>query len=113
MQGTRTRRKPFEREIDDDLEALRDDCIALFLNSRLTQKDIHAAGGPTPGTISKWLYKETLFPRYQTIASFTRALGCRLVVVDKAAAVPGDIRQKVASATKKRMPIRAKKKGKP
>lgn len=69
------RRTPFQREADDQLEALRDDCIAIYLNSGMTQKDIHARGGPTPQTISRWLYKETLFPRYSTIDSFARAVG--------------------------------------
>lgn len=81
--GQTVRRSPFVREMDEDLEALRDDCIALFINSGLTQRQIHAAGGPTPGTITKWLYKETFFPRYQTIASFSRALGSKLVIVRK------------------------------
>jgi hypothetical protein len=79
----KVRRTPFVREMDDDLEALRDDCIALFLNSGLRQIDITNAGGPTPSTISKWLYKETMFPRYQTIASFARALGHKLTMVHK------------------------------
>lgn len=83
MQGTRARVSPFAREIDEDLENLRDDCIALFLNSGLRQVDITAAGGPTPSTITKWLYKETRFPRYQTIAAFLRVLGSKLIVVNK------------------------------
>lgn len=81
MQGTRARKTPFERDPNEDLEDLRDDCIALFLNSRMTQKDITARGGPTPATISKWLYKETRFPRYETIQNFLKALGSRLAVV--------------------------------
>lgn len=76
------RKTPFAREIDADLENLRDDCIALFINSRMTQQQIHAAGGPTPSTISKWLYKETKFPRYQTIQAFLKVLGYQLSVVN-------------------------------
>lgn len=75
MFGRRERTKPLTREQLTHLEDLRDDCIALYLNSGLTQKDIHAKGGPTPATISKWLYKETMFPRYQSIESFLLALG--------------------------------------
>lgn len=60
---------------------MRDDCIALFLNSGMTQQQIHAKGGPTPQTISKWLYKETSFPRYQTLASFLRAMGYRFAIL--------------------------------
>lgn len=110
MQGTKTRKAPFLREIDQDLEALRDDCIALFINSKLTQQQIHQAGGPTPQTISRWLYKETAFPRYSTISTFLHALGCRMVVVDKAAVVPQEVRTKVTRPNPRyrpKMPIRA------
>lgn len=109
MQGTKTRKTPFAREIDQDLESLRDDCIALFINSRLTQQQIHQSGGPTPQTISRWLYKETAFPRYSTISTFLHALGCRMVVVDKAAVVPQQVRTKVTRPSRHRpkMPIRA------
>lgn len=79
--GQTVRRTPFQRELDEDLEALRDDTIALFLNSKMTQKQVHAAGGPTPGTISKWLYRETLFPRWQTIHTFCMALGYKLAIL--------------------------------
>ena len=70
-----------QREQLEALEDMRDDCIALFVNSGLRQKDIHERGGPTPGTISKWLYKETFFPRYSTIDSFLRAMGYALTPV--------------------------------
>jgi hypothetical protein len=75
MFGRRERARPLTREQLSALEDLRDDCIALFRNSGLTQKEIHQKGGPTPGTITKWLYKETMFPRYQTIEAFLMALG--------------------------------------
>ena len=110
MQGTKVRKTLFARELDEQLEELRDDCIALYLNSKLNQQQIHAAGGPTPSTISKWLYKETMFPRYSTISSFLSALGCRLIVVDKAAPVSEAARTKVArpdSKSRPKMPIRA------
>lgn len=74
MFGRRERKRPLQREQLDQLEDLRDDCIALFINSGFTQKEIANRGGPTPATISKWLYKETHFPRYQTIESFLLAL---------------------------------------
>lgn len=74
---------PIQDQIDYELEFLRDDCIALFVDSGLTQKQIYNQGGPTPGTISKWIYKETRFPRLNSILSFLLALGYRLdVVVD-------------------------------
>jgi transcriptional regulator with XRE-family HTH domain len=79
--GRKGRRTPLVREQLEKLEDMRDDCIALFVNSKLTQKEIHERGGPTPGTISKWLYKETFFPRYATIDSFLRALGYALTPV--------------------------------
>lgn len=80
------RRTPFQRETDEKLEQMRDDCIALFIDSGLTQKQIHERGGPTPSTISKWLYGETHFPRYATIDAFLRALGAEMVVMNAAAA---------------------------
>lgn len=81
MYGQKNRKRPLEREQNEQLEDLRDDCIALFINSGLKQKDITARGGPTPTTISKWLYKETHFPRYSTIESFLLALGYGLTAV--------------------------------
>lgn len=80
MFGRKPRKKPLERASNEQLENLRDDCIALFINSGLTQKEVTNRGGPTPQTISKWLYKETHFPRYQTIESFLLALGYGMVV---------------------------------
>ena len=80
MFGRKERRNPLKRELERELEDLRDDCIALFLNSGLTQRQIHERGGPTPATISKWLYKETFFPRMNTIQAFTKALGYSLQI---------------------------------
>lgn len=81
MFGRKGRRTPFQREMDEELEAIRDDCIALFINSGLSQKQIHERGGPTPHTISKWLYKETVFVRMATVMSLTKALGGRVTIV--------------------------------
>lgn len=75
------RKTPFQRAFDQQLEDLRDDCIALFINSGLTQKQVSERGGPTPQTISRWLYKETMFPRLATIQSFTQAIGYRILIV--------------------------------
>lgn len=80
MFGRKGRRTPFQREMDEELESIRDDCIALFVNSGLTQKQIHERGGPTPPTISRWLYKETVFVRMATVMSFTKALGGRITI---------------------------------
>ena len=80
------RRTPFQREQDQKLENLRDDCVALFLDSGMTQKQIHERGGPTPQTISKWLYGETHFPRYATVEAFLAALGHELMPVSSALA---------------------------
>lgn len=71
---------PTKRRPDTSLEDLRDDTIALFLNSGLSQKQVHAKGGPTPQTITRWLYKETMFPRLDTVRATLRALGADLVV---------------------------------
>jgi hypothetical protein len=81
MFGRKGRRTPLQREPLADLEDIRDDCIAIFLNSGLTQKQVHEAGGPTPQTISKWLYKETHFPRLDTVRAFYRAVTYDLIPV--------------------------------
>lgn len=86
------RRTPFQREQDEKLEQMRDDCIAVFIDSGLTQKQIHERGGPTPQTISKWLYGETHFPRYASIESFLAALGHELMPVSSR--VAQEMRQK-------------------
>lgn len=80
--GHKGRTNPIQRELDEELEGLRDDCIALFKNSGLTQQQIHERGGPTPKTISNWIYGITLFPRMSTIQAFTTALGYRLSIVE-------------------------------
>jgi hypothetical protein len=111
MFGRSERKTPFQREQNQKLENLRDDCIALFINSGLTQKQIHERGGPTPTTISKWLYGETHFPRYASIEAFLLALGHELMPVSSA--VAAELRNKgrntylnidVAFAGKPRMP---------
>lgn len=110
------RRTPFQREQDDKLEGLRDDCIALFIDSGLTQKQIHERGGPTPQTISKWLYGETLFPRHSSIQTFLAALDHELMPVSSA--VAAKLREQgrntylnidVSFAGKPRMPRKEKK----
>ena len=75
MFGRRERSSPYQRDPITDLEDLRDDCIALFINSGMTMKQVHVSGGPTPQTISKWLYKETRFPRMDSIRAFLQARG--------------------------------------
>lgn len=59
--------KYFAREPIAKLEDLRDDCIAVVRNSRLTFNQIRERGGPSPQTLSKWLYRETRFPQLATI----------------------------------------------
>jgi hypothetical protein len=79
--GRRQRKTPFKREPNAELEDLRDDSIALFLNSGMNFQAVHANGGPTPQTVSKWLHKETMFPRADTIRAICRAVGGDLVIV--------------------------------
>lgn len=81
MFGRRERKRAFQREPITQLEDLRDDCVALFINSGMTQKEVHQAGGPTPATISKWLYKETMFPRMDSIRAMLQAMGYDLLPV--------------------------------
>lgn len=86
MFGRKERRSPLTRQQVEKLEDMRDDCIALYLNSEMTQRDIHAAGGPTPQTISRWLYKETHFPQLLTIQRFMNAVGYDLMPMPMAQA---------------------------
>jgi hypothetical protein len=82
MFGRRKERKtPFVMEPRADLEDLRDDTIALFLNSGLSFQQVHANGGPTGPTVSKWLYKETRFPRLDTMRALVKAVGGDIVIV--------------------------------
>lgn len=83
MFGRKDRKTPLRRKPITSLEDLRDDCIALFLNSGMTQKQVHEQGGPTPATITKWLYKETVFPRLDTIRSIMQVLGADLVAMPR------------------------------
>lgn len=69
-----------KREPDEALEDLRDDCIAIVINSNLTFKQVHEQGGPTPGTVSKWLYRETKFPRLTTVRAVLNACGHDLTI---------------------------------
>lgn len=75
------RKTPFKREPISDLEDIRDDCVALFLNSELSFEQVHANGGPTGQTVSKWLHKETMFPRLDTVRAMIKACGGNLTVV--------------------------------
>lgn len=81
MFGRKERKTPWVREQLERLENLRDDCITLWRDSGLTFKEVHERGGPTPQTQSKWLYKETRYPRYDTIERMLMALGHELMPV--------------------------------
>jgi hypothetical protein len=81
MFGRKNRKQPLKREPITDLEDLRDDCIALYRNSGLSFSQVHANGGPTPQTVSKWLYKETHFPRLDTMRALTKAVGGEMIIV--------------------------------
>jgi hypothetical protein len=67
------RAKISKREPLADLEDLRDDCIGIALETKMSFKDIHEKGGPTPQTSAKWLYRETRFPQLATIRAMLRA----------------------------------------
>jgi hypothetical protein len=80
--------KPFvlARQPLVELEDLRDDCIAVMLNSGQSLKRVHERGGPTPQTTSKWLYRETRFPQLATIRAMLKACDHDLVIVSGAGA---------------------------
>ena len=76
-------RKPMKREPLTDLEDLRDDCVAVVLNSGHSFKGVHERGGPTPQTISKWLYRETMFPQLATVRAMLKACDHELTIAPK------------------------------
>lgn len=83
MFGRKERKHHWVREPLTKLEDLRDDCIAVFRDSGMTMREVHQAGGPTPQTISKWLYKETRFPRLDSVRALLQALGHELMPMPK------------------------------
>lgn len=72
-----------KREPIEALEDLRDDCIAIVINSKMTFKQVHERGGPTPKTVSKWLYRETKFPRLATIRAILNACDHDLTITSR------------------------------
>lgn len=79
----RARKTPFKREPRTDLEDIRDDTIAVVLNSGKTFKQVQEDGGPTAQTLSKWLYKDTRFPHLDTIRSALQACDYDFVVLPR------------------------------
>lgn len=75
---THTKREPIA-----ELEDIRDDCIAVVLNSGLTFKQVRERGGPTPQTTGKWLYRETKFPQFATIRAILNACDFDITIAPK------------------------------
>lgn len=80
------RKSSTKREPLTSLEDLRDDCIAVVINSRMGFKRVHERGGPTPQTISKWLYRETQFPQLATVRAMLLACDHELTIAPKGSA---------------------------
>lgn len=72
-----------QREPIAELEDIRDDCVAVVMNSGMSFKRIHERGGPTAQTTSKWLYKETRFPQFATIRAMLNACDHDLTIAPK------------------------------
>lgn len=75
--------KATKREPLTSLEDLRDDCIAVVINSGQSFKRVHERGGPTPQTTSKWLYRETQFPQLATVRAMLKACDHELTIAPK------------------------------
>lgn len=75
--------KSTKREPLTSLEDLRDDCIAVVINSGQSFKRVHERGGPTPQTTSKWLYRETQFPQLATVRAMLKACDHELTIAPK------------------------------
>ena len=96
------------REPRSDLEDLRDDTIAVVLNSKMTFKEVEDAGGPTRATLSKWLYRETKFPRLDTVRSALQACGHDFAVVPLWNGVTPDPVAALRPNTTEKLPARKK-----
>lgn len=76
--GKATKREPLT-----SLEDLRDDCIAVVINSGMSFKRVHEKGGPTPQTTSRWLYRETQFPQLATVRAMLKACDHEITIAPK------------------------------
>lgn len=76
-------KKPTKREPIASLEDLRDDCVAVVINSGQSFKRVHENGGPTPQTTSKWLHRETQFPQLATVRAMLNACGHEITIAPK------------------------------
>lgn len=74
------RKTPMKREPLTSLEDIRDDCVAVVINSGQSFKRVHENGGPTPQTTSKWLHRETMFPQLATVRAMLNACGHELTI---------------------------------
>lgn len=74
------RKTPIKRQPLASLEDIRDDCVAVVINSGQSFKRVHENGGPTPQTTSKWLHKETMFPQLATVRAMLNACGHELTI---------------------------------
>ena len=61
-----------------DWEYLRDEAIGIFKNSKMSEEQIEAKGGPCPTTIKKYASHETKIPQLPTYLAFLRAMGHEL-----------------------------------
>lgn len=77
------RKGPMKREPLTSLEDLRDDCIAVVINSGQSFKRVHEKGGPTAQTTSRWLYKETMFPQLATVRAMLNACDHDITIAPK------------------------------
>ena len=75
-------------------EDLRDDTISIAKNSGLSFAEIHARGGPTVTTLTKWLDKEVSRPWTGKLRSTLRICGHDLGIVElkSATVIPLDRR---------------------
>jgi len=63
-------------------EDLRDDVVAIARNSGLSFGEIHARGGPTVGTLTKWMDKEVHRPWLGKMRSTLRICGHDFAIVE-------------------------------
>ncbi len=62
-----------------NMDALREDCISIYRNSRLSLEEVRARGGPTPNTVSRLLSRESS-PQLATCIALLRVCGHDLYV---------------------------------
>jgi len=75
--------KELRRQEVHPIEDIRDDVVSLIRNAGLDFVEVERRGGPMAGTISKWFYKETKRPQFQSLQRALHAVGKDFFIGDR------------------------------